>query len=160
MNKKVKPETVKFTEYVEVAASEKFASLLKHFRKFRNFSLKDLECASGVSSGYIHRLETGERNSPSIGKIHALAKALRIPKSILIDTLIHGLEIEERSFSLTEVLIQNSYFLGSGMLSTEAKQSLIRIIEHIDHSAWSPTSKMREMYQLSELIDQFKRAMN
>lgn len=109
--------------------------------------------------GYIHRLENGERNSPSIGKILALAKALRMPSSVLIATLLYDLE-EESPLSLSEVLIQNSYFLGSGMLSTEAKQFLIRIVEYIDHAEWSPTSKIREMYQLSELIDEFKQAMN
>lgn len=45
------------------------------------------------------------------------------------------------------------------MLSSEAKQSLIRIVEFIDHAEWSPTSKMREMYQLSEIIDDFKQAV-
>ncbi|WP_179198411.1 helix-turn-helix domain-containing protein [Paenibacillus amylolyticus] len=142
--------------------SDKFALLIKHYRKLRNYSLKDLENASGssVSAGYIHRLESGERNSPSIKKILALAKALRIPSAVLVGTLLYELDEKERSFSLSEVLIQNSYFLGSGMLSSEAKQSLIRIVEFIDHAVWSPTSKMREMYQLSEIIDDFKQAVS
>lgn len=142
--------------------SYKFALLIKHYRKLRNFSLKDLENASGgsVSAGYIHRLESGVRNSPSISKILALAKALRIRNEVLVPTLFYELDEEDRSFSLSEVLIQNSYFLGSGMLSSEAKQSLIRIVEFIDHAEWSPTSKMREMYQLSEIIDDFKQAVS
>ncbi|WP_339179271.1 helix-turn-helix transcriptional regulator [Paenibacillus sp. FSL R5-0701] len=142
--------------------SDKFALLIKHYRKLRNFSLKDLENASGgsVSAGYIHRLESGERNSPSIKKILALTKALRIPSAVLVGTLLYELDEEERSFSLSEVLIQNNYFLGSGMLNAEKKQLLIRIVEHIDLSEWSPTSKMREMYQLSELIDDFKQAVS
>ncbi|MDR9748737.1 helix-turn-helix domain-containing protein [Paenibacillus taichungensis] len=142
--------------------SDKFALLIKHYRELRNFSLKDLENASGgsVSAGYIHRLESGERNSPSVKKIIALAKALRIPSAVLVATLLHGLEEKDRLFSLAEVLIQNSYFLGSGMLSSEAKQSLIRIVEFIDHAEWSPTSKIKELYQLSEIIDDFKQAVS
>ncbi|MBT2282201.1 helix-turn-helix transcriptional regulator [Paenibacillus polymyxa] len=142
--------------------SDKFALLIKHYRKLRNYSLKDLENASGgsVSAGYIHRLESGKRDSPSIKKILALAKALRIPSAVLVATLLYELDEEERPFSLSEVLIQNSYFLGSGMLSSEAKQSLIRIVEFIDHAEWSPTSKMREMYQLSEIIDDFKQTVS
>lgn len=144
----------------EEVRSNDFGTLIKFYRKLRNYSLKDLECASGgeVSSGYIHRLESGERSSPSINKILALAKALRIPGSILVRILLHELEEEEKPFSLSEVLIKNSYFLGSGMLKTEEKQFLIRIIEHIDRAEWSPQTKMREMYQLSELIDEFKQA--
>lgn len=144
----------------EERGANNFALLIKHFRRLRNYSLKDLESASGVSSGYIHRLESGERNSPSIGKILQLAKALRIPSSTLVVTLFHGLEEEERPFSLSEVLIRNNFFLGSGTLSSEAKQLLIRIVECIDHTEWSPQTKMREMYQLSELIDEFKQAMD
>ncbi|WDM21271.1 helix-turn-helix domain-containing protein [Paenibacillus polymyxa] len=146
----------------ETVGSEKFALLIKHYRRLRNYSLKDLENASGgsVSAGYIHRLESGERNSPSINKILALAKALRIPSAVLVATLLDELDEEERSFSLSEVLIQNSYFLGSGMLSSDAKQSLIRIVEFIDHAEWSLTSKIKEMCQLSEIIDDFKQAVS
>lgn len=142
--------------------SDKFALLIKHYRKLRNFSLKDLENASGgsVSAGYIHRLESGERNSPSVKKIIALAKALRIPSAVLVATLLYELDEEERSFSLSEVLIQNRYFLGTGMLSSEAKQSLVRIVEFIDHAEWSPTSKIKELYQLSEIIDDFKQVVS
>lgn len=106
--------------------SDKFALLIKHYRKLRNFSLKDLENASGgsVSAGYIHRLESGERNSPSIKKILALTKALRIPSAVLVGTLLYELDEEERSFSLSEVLIQNNYFLGSGMLNAEKSSCL------------------------------------
>lgn len=146
----------------EEVGTNDFGTLIKFYRRLRNYSLKELECASGgeVSSGYIHRLESGERSSPSIGKIIALAKALRIPCSILVRTLIHGLEEEEKPFSLSEILIQNHFFLGSGMLNTEAKKLLIRIVEYIDHAEWSPTTKMRKMYQLSEIIDDFKQAMD
>lgn len=78
----------------------------------------------------------------------------------MVATLLRGLEEEKRPFSLSEVLIQNSFFLGSGMLSSEAKNYLIRIVEHIDRAEWSPQTKMRELYQLSELIDEFKEAIN
>lgn len=161
MGKVMKGNTIGKLSEEEVGATD-FGALVKFYRKLRNYSLKDLECASGgeVSSGYIHRLESGERSSPSIGKILALAKALRIPASILTRTLLQGLEEEERPFSLSEVLIQNHFFLGSGMLNTEARQLLIRIVEYIDHAEWSPTTKMREMYQLSEIIDDFKQAMD
>ncbi|WP_340392846.1 helix-turn-helix transcriptional regulator [Paenibacillus sp. FSL E2-0190] len=133
----------------ETGGSDKFGLLIRHYRRLRNYSLKDLENASGgsVSAGYIHRLESGERNSPSIKKIIALGKALRIPSNVLVATLLYELDEEEKPFSLSEVLIQNSYFLGSGMLNAEKKQLLIRIVEHIDHAEWSPKSKMKEMYQ-------------
>ncbi|TGU44096.1 XRE family transcriptional regulator, partial [Mesorhizobium sp. M00.F.Ca.ET.186.01.1.1] len=65
-----------------------FGWLLKHYRKLRNFTLKDLEDASGVSQSYIHRLESGKRTSPTLEKLLQLSKALRIPDSVLISTII------------------------------------------------------------------------
>jgi len=147
-------------EREELSVSEKFGLLLRHYRKLRNLSLKDLESISGVSSGHIHRLESGERN-PSIQKILQLSKALRIPDSTLIATIIKSPEEVggEESLSLSELLIRNNYFVGSRPLSMDAKQLLIQIVEYVAEAEWSPRSKMREMYELSELIDQLKEAM-
>ncbi|WP_248928940.1 helix-turn-helix domain-containing protein [Paenibacillus hamazuiensis] len=140
-----------------------FGLLLKHYRKLRNMSLKDLEDASGASQSYIHRLESGERISPTIKKLLQLSKALRIPDSVLISTIIKNsvedANEEGKALSLSEALIQNNYFVGSRTLSMEAKQLLIQIVEYIADSEWSATSKIREMYELSELIDQLKRVM-
>ncbi|MFC0212120.1 helix-turn-helix domain-containing protein [Paenibacillus chartarius] len=139
-----------------------FALLLKHYRKLRNFTLKDLEAASGVSQSYIHRLESGKRTSPTLEKLLHLSKALRIPDSVLISTVIKTSAEdtnEEGKAMLSDVLIQNQYYVGGRAISMEAKQLLIQIVEYIADAEWSPRSKMRELYELSELIDQLKEAI-
>ncbi|WP_059049420.1 hypothetical protein [Paenibacillus senegalimassiliensis] len=144
----------------ETGGSDKFALLIKHYRKLHNFSLKDFENgrSGSVSAGCIHQLESGERDSPSIKKLF-IGKSIANPKYSFGYNLLYGLDVEKRSFSFSEVLIQNSYFLGCGMLSSKAKQSLMRNDECIDHAEWSSTSKMIKMYQLSEMIDDFKQAV-
>ncbi len=140
-----------------------FGWLLKHYRKLRNFTLKDLEDASGVSQSYIHRLESGKRTSPTLEKLLQLSKALRIPDSVLISTIIktsaEDANEEGKATMLSDVLIQSQYYVGGRAISLEVKQLLIQIVEYIADAEWSPKSKMREMYELSELIDQLKEAI-
>ncbi|KIL38691.1 hypothetical protein SD70_24910 [Gordoniibacillus kamchatkensis] len=164
MNKRAVADS-RSREGKERNSSGDFGLLLKYYRKLRNMSLKDLEDASGgeVSSAYIHRLESGERTSPTIRKLLQLSKALRIPDSVLISTIIKNsvedANEEEKTLSLSEVLIQNQYFVGRKAISMEVKERLVQIVEYIAEAEWSPRSKMREMYELSELIDQLKEAM-
>lgn len=61
-----------------LTVSDNFGIMLKHYRKLKNLSLKQLEEISGVSASYVNRLERGERKSPSITKILQLAEALEI----------------------------------------------------------------------------------
>ncbi|NOU53740.1 helix-turn-helix domain-containing protein [Brevibacillus borstelensis] len=140
-----------------------FAMLLKHYRKLRNFTLKDLEDASGVSQSYIHRLESGKRTSPTLEKLLQLSKALRIPDSVLISTIIktsaEDANEERKATMLSDVLIQNQYYVGERVINLEAKQLLIQLVEYIADAEWSSRSKVREMYELSELIDQLKEAI-
>lgn len=55
-----------------------FGGLLKRFREERKFTLRELEKLSGVDHSYIHRLETGEKASPSEDTVKALTKALKL----------------------------------------------------------------------------------
>lgn len=67
-------ENRRITNFIEDGGEEKgsgvlmspnFALLIKHRRKAMGYSLKELEDRSGVSSGYINRLENNQRRSPS-----------------------------------------------------------------------------------------------
>ncbi|MFI8715175.1 helix-turn-helix domain-containing protein [Brevibacillus brevis] len=145
----------------QLTVAENFGIMLRHYRKLRNLSLKDLEDISSVSAGYIHRLESGERKSPSITKILQLSEALRIPNAVLVATIIRKpSSTEEETLSLSDVLIQNNYFVRDEVLGKEAKEMLIRINEFLTTEiTWSTHTKVRELYQLSELIDQFREAI-
>lgn len=139
--------------------SDSFGILLKYYRtRVKGLSLKELEELSGVSASYVHRLERGIRKSPSISKILQIAEALQIPNSVLVATIIKETK-SQHHISLSEILIQNDYLLNGGYLNKEAKECLLRINEFVADCQWSPNSKVRELYQLSELIDDFKQAL-
>src|SRR5690606_9347070 len=124
----------------------------------KNLSLKQLEEISGVSASYVNRLERGERKSPSITKILQLAEALEIPNSVLVATIIQEPRKNEK-VDLSELLIKHEYLLKGGTLSRDAKERLLKIIEHITQCQWSSDTKIRDLYVLAELIDQFKLAV-
>ncbi|MCM3624316.1 helix-turn-helix domain-containing protein [Brevibacillus borstelensis] len=139
--------------------SENFGLMIKHYRKLKNLSLKELEQISGVSAGYINRLEHNLRRSPSITKILQITDALQIPNSVLVATIIPNSRNGEGQDTLSELLIKNDFVVKSRKLNGIAKDLLIRINEYIADAEWSSNSKLRESYELSQLIDQLKEAM-
>ena len=141
-----------------LTVSDNFGIMLKHYRKLKNLSLKQLEEISGVSASYVNRLERGERKSPSITKILQLAEALGIPNSVLVATIIQEPRKNEK-VDLSELLIKHEYLLKGGTLSRDAKERLLKIIEHITQCQWSSDTKIRDLYVLAELVDQFKLAV-
>jgi len=141
-----------------LTVSDNFGIMLKHYRKLKNLSLKQLEEISGVSASYVNRLERGERKSPSITKILQLAEALGIPNSVLVATIIQEPRKNEK-VDLSELLIKHEYLLKGGTLSRDAKEGLLKIIEHITQCQWSSDTKIRDLYVLAELVDQFKLAV-
>jgi len=102
-----------------LTVSDNFGIMLKHYRKLKNLSLKQLEEISGVSASYVNRLERGERKSPSITKILQLAEALEIPNSVLVATIIQEPRKNEK-VDLSELLIKHEYLLKGGTLSRDA----------------------------------------
>jgi transcriptional regulator with XRE-family HTH domain len=141
-----------------LTVSDNFGIMLKHYRKLKNLSLKQLEEISGVSASYVNRLERGERKSPSITKILQLAEALEIPNSVLVATIIQEPRTHDK-IALSELLIKHEYLLNGKQLSKEAKESLLKIVEHLAQCQWSPGTKILDLFVLSELIDEFKQAV-
>jgi transcriptional regulator with XRE-family HTH domain len=55
-----------------------FGSALRHFREERTLSLRELSTLSGVDHAYIHRLEAGDKNSPSPDVLDKLSRGLKL----------------------------------------------------------------------------------
>ena len=68
-----------------------FGALLKRFREERKFTLRELEKLSEVDHSYIHRLETGEKTSPSEDTVKALTRALKLDsrKALILKCLVN-----------------------------------------------------------------------
>jgi len=143
-----------------IEISDNFGQLLKHFRKIRNYSLKELEEISGVSSSYIFRIESGQRKSVSIIKIIQLCEALEVSYHDVLKTAYNEVGTDRKSAnSLQELMISNDFMLDGQPASRRAKEILAKLNEYVINSSWTEQTKVRELYLLSELIDQFKVAL-
>ncbi len=56
-----------------------FGNYLKHQRKNRNITQEDLAKSLGVSSVFIHQLETGKVDAPSVDRCQQLSNIINIP---------------------------------------------------------------------------------
>lgn len=57
-----------------------FGFLLRKLREEKNLSLRDLAKLAGIDHAYIHRLETGDKESPSDDVLAKLIRALKAGK--------------------------------------------------------------------------------
>ncbi|MGG1534814.1 MULTISPECIES: helix-turn-helix domain-containing protein [Brevibacillus] len=141
------------------AVSENFGIMLRHYRiKVKDMTLKELAEASQLSESYINRLERGEKVRPSVPTVLRLAEALDIPHSVLMATTFQSVD-NKAQVTLADVLIQNNFVINERTLSKEAKALLVKINDYIVHCAWSPRSKVKDLYTLSEMVDEFKEAI-
>lgn len=143
------------------AISESFGILIRHYRmKVKDLSLKQLEEMSQVSSSYINRLERGEKTSPSLPVVFSLAESLEIPYSVLMATIFQKTDDKKQGQpSISDVLIQSNFALNDQALSKEARSILITINEFLVDCKWDTGSKVKELYMLSEMLDEFKSAI-
>ncbi|MBV9614460.1 MAG: helix-turn-helix domain-containing protein [Ktedonobacteraceae bacterium] len=68
---------------------KKFSELLEELRQDRQISKKDLATRAGLTPGYVSHLTRGERSTPSLETVEALADALRLDA----ETKVHFYEV-------------------------------------------------------------------
>jgi transcriptional regulator with XRE-family HTH domain len=76
--------TAESTSGVEVDACDCRLEALRMIRLLRRYSLKDVADRSGLSAGYIQKLERGEIREPSPTRLRSLARALDYPYARLL----------------------------------------------------------------------------
>lgn len=135
--------------------SKNFGTIIKFSRENKNLSLKELEDKTGISASYINRLENGERQAPSIPIASELADALDLDLAMLLDACNSK---SDDIKSIAELLLTNDFTISGKVLGKEAKEILISIIEKIVNAEWNE-NKMKEAYEISSLIDAYKKAL-
>lgn len=140
------------------AVSENFGALLYHYRvKVKDWTLKKLSEEAQLSESYINRLEKNSRSCPSVPTVIRLADALGIPYDVLMATTFQRVESNEE-VALADLLIQSNYMVNGQKLGKNAKAILVRINEFLCECEWD-TNKNRDLFMLSEMIDDFREAI-
>lgn len=142
---------------VERSISENFGSLIKHLREGKNYSLKDMEQLTGISSSYINRIENSQRKAPSYKMIEKLATALGQEVSDLLN--VANAQQPEEMTNVEELLVASSFMINGVRATKEAKELLVAIIEKINKSTWGE-DKYRDGMELMDSIERYRNALN
>lgn len=134
--------------------SSNFGSLLRFYREGRNLSLKDVEELTGVSAGYVCRLEKGERKAPSLPILKLLASALQVNLSELIE--VSNIIENEDVNSISKLLVISNFTVSGKVIEKGKKELLISIINKIIDVPFEKDTKMRDSFEIIELIEEFK----
>ena len=130
------------------------ATILKNKRKELGLSLKDLELISGVSSSYIHRLETNSRKSPSIQTLKKLTVALTLDMGKLPGILPEDII---NSNNIMEVIKKENLSFREIYLSNPEKNRICDIIGYILECNWNNESKIEDIKKILDLVDRIKK---
>lgn len=139
---------------IRIIKNNDFADYLKNLRQEKGYSLRELEQVSGVTASYIHRLETGERKTPSVPIAEKLADGLGVDRNIFFEKL----EIlnPEAPISLIESLKNRPYLVGDKELKLDTQSVLADIIQTVLECEWSVESRLPDTLKITSLIDKLK----
>lgn len=138
------------------AVSNNLGATIKYWRQRKNLSLQELYERTGVSNSYISRLERGDRKAPSIPILSTIADGLGIPLSLLLDVSTTENTVDEAPLLVELILYNDCKRDADHLLSKVEKESLIQVIEFILEMSWNEDNRIKQLFDLSELIDDFK----
>lgn len=138
------------------AVSGNYGALIKYLREQKGYSLKEMEEMTGVSAGYISRMETGERKAPSIPIVQLLADALDVELTELLDV---SNDKTDEAKSISTLLLTNDFTIDGKLAVKKAKEILVGIIEKIVNASWKEETRFQDAFTFIELIDNFKKEL-
>ncbi|RIW32674.1 XRE family transcriptional regulator [Bacillus salacetis] len=143
---------------IGLEVSDEWGLLFKKYRERKNLSLKQLELLVDISPSYMSRIERSEKKELSFAKAIRAATILEIPFDVLVNTAFRSLEVGENdgSVDVVDLLFQNELSANGEILSKEAKECIITILEFIFSIKWDEKTKVKELWQLSEMFDELK----
>lgn len=142
---------------------KEFSAMIRNARKKKGFSLAELsekigkhdgegDSEDSLSASYIHRLETGERSTPSVHVVVTLAKALDIN---MYDML--NIEDDEREpRSLASLLFSNEVIMEEVILTSRSKELLLELIDFVVNLSDQETMAIK-VSKLIETAEQFQK---
>ncbi|MDQ0160750.1 helix-turn-helix domain-containing protein [Alkalibacillus salilacus] len=147
-----------YVDQEERKITTRFAVMLKHERKRQGLSLQRLGELTGMSASYIHRVETTERQNPSLTVVLLLAKALEFTPYQLFNLFIDVDGDWNATPSLEELLMAHEFTIGETKIdNVQAKQALIKMVELVVYEM-SEKVTIDDASTLSKLVSEFHSA--
>lgn len=142
---------------IDRSISNDFGMLIRYIRKKKGYSLADLEEMTNISKSYIYRLEKGERKAPSIKIIEKLAQALDIDINELLKAVNND---SEEVPSLESLLLAHQFTIKNKIATKEVKGKMVELLTKIHESNWDNNSKIKEMAEIVQIIDEYKQLLS
>jgi hypothetical protein len=92
--------------------------------------------------------------APSVPITNKIADALGIPRSLLLDASVHT--SNEAPLVADLILYSDCKKDKDSIMGKDEKEPFIQIIEFILELSWDEDNKMRKLFDLSKLINDFK----
>lgn len=143
-------ESIMKSNYGEV--SKDFGEKLKQLRTSKDMSLREVEEKTGISAGYVCRLESGEKRAPTIPIICKLAQVYNLKSSELFSMAVNTVERNERIMDIGTFLLTYDVLYLDRILTVHVKNILIDIINDILLNEWNRGLER----QILEMIDDIK----
>lgn len=141
----------------ERQVSENLGSAIRYYREKKGYSLQKMFELTGVSPSYLNRLELGQRRNPALSIVNNIADALGVPVDKLVEiSLEEQKNTTEELPTIAEIIIYNNFAINGNPVKQEAKEVLVDIVENITDYIWEGKEKNREIYELLDLIEEFK----
>lgn len=139
------------------AVNKSFSSMVKHLRKKRGYSLREMKELTGISESYINRIEQGSRECPSYPVIERLASALGVEP---VDLLEVSSKNNNNVVSLEQLLFSREITVdGVNKFSSEAVALLLDLIDVVYEVRWEKDTLIADIYEISEAVDNLKQEL-
>jgi len=154
VNKKIKL----FNNRVNRILEDDFGSWIKQLRLEKGYSLKELEKRSGVTSGYIHRLENGSRKTPSVPVAESLALGLGVnPRDFLTKLNLSSTNHSDVNLSITELLALSHFTINGVQVDRNQKSKLIELLNLIISS--EPATSFNDGINIMNKVNEFQKSL-
>ncbi|PGW13455.1 helix-turn-helix domain-containing protein [Bacillus cereus] len=135
---------------------ENFGALLKHLRLSKGYALEDVGRLSGVSASYIHLLEKGQRQSPTLETVEKLAEGLEVPVQYFFKNRGQGNGANDTAMTgFAEMVILQNFTLNGKKASKKQKEAIVSLFNGIMKAEWTPETKLAESMELIQKIEEF-----
>jgi len=138
--------------------SSRVANALRFHREQKGLTVNELARRSGVSSGYISRIENGLRRNISIPVLMLLSEALNTNLFVYLNL---NNEEEKTKRNIEELLLEYDFSINGKSLDTpKQKNLLIDIVSFITTEMNDMTSNFNKQCQLLKLVHEFNQVVD
>lgn len=135
-----------------------FGTLIKRLRKEKGLSLRQLANEVNISPSYLHRIESGERNSPTLKTVFVLADFLGVSVQELKNSMdLHYDEPENLKFEQL-LLSYNNIIIKDKKVDTNFKEKLLNLVDLITTSNNQLTTNERDQNLITNAIKELRKS--